>query len=53
MSEKTGRENRSEATKTAAADVAPVAQKQAAQRGTKPRKLTAWQRIGARLLGIR
>ena len=29
------------------------AAKQSPQRGTKPRKLTAWQRIGARILGIR
>jgi len=27
--------------------------KQSPQRGTKPRKLTAWQRIGSRILGIR
>lgn len=46
-------ENRSGATQTTAADIAPVAQKQSARRGAKPRKMTAWQRIGARLLGIR
>ncbi len=34
-------------------DVAPVAQKQATERGAKPRKLTAFQRIVARVLGIR
>jgi excisionase family DNA binding protein len=51
--EKQGRENAPQATQTAPDDVTPTAQKQAAQRGTKPRKLTAWQRIGARLLGIR
>jgi len=34
-------------------DQTPAPPKQGAHRGAKPRKLTAWQRIGARLLGIR
>ncbi len=51
--ENTTRYDAPQATQTAPGDVAPAAQKQAAQRGTKPRKLTAWQRIGARILGIR
>jgi excisionase family DNA binding protein len=51
--EKQGREDARQAPQSVSADVAPVAQKQAAQRGKKPQRLTAWQRIGARLLGIR
>jgi excisionase family DNA binding protein len=49
LAENIGRENAPQAPIIPAADVTPVAQKQSA----KPRKLTAWQRIGARILGIR
>ncbi len=51
--EKTSRYSAPQATQTAPGDVVPTAQKQAAQLRAKPRKLTAWQRIGARILGIR
>jgi excisionase family DNA binding protein len=51
--EKTTRYDAPQATQTAPGDVAPVAQKQSVQRGTKTRKLTAWQRVAARILGIR
>jgi hypothetical protein len=51
--ENIGRENALQAKIIAVGDVAPVAQKQSVSRGTKPRKLTAWQRIGGRILGIR
>jgi hypothetical protein len=51
--ENIGREDAPQATQTAPGDVAPVAQKQSVQRGAHRRKLTAWQRIGARILGIR
>jgi uncharacterized small protein (DUF1192 family) len=51
--EKTGREDAPQAPIITPGDVSPVAQKQAAQLRAKPRKLTAWQRIGGRILGIR
>jgi hypothetical protein len=51
--ENQGRENAPQAPIIRLGDVAAVAQKQAAQRGAQPRKLTTWQRIGARILGIR
>ncbi len=51
--ENISRENAPQAPIIRSGDVIPVAQKQAARRATKPRKLTAWQRIGARILGIR
>jgi hypothetical protein len=47
------RENAPQAPIIAPGDISPTAQKQGAQRGAKPRKLTAWQRIGGRILGIR
>jgi len=51
--EKTTRYDAPQATQTAPGDVTPTAQKQAAQRGEKRPKLTAWQRVAARILGIR
>ncbi len=51
--ENIGRENAPQPPIIPPGDVSPVAPKQAAQRGTKPRKLTAWQRVAARILGIR
>jgi excisionase family DNA binding protein len=51
--EKTTREDAPQATQTAPGDVAPTAQKQSAQRGTKPQRPKAWQRVAARILGIR
>ncbi len=53
LAEKTGREDAPQAPIIRSGDVAPAPQNQSAQRGAKPRKLTAWQRIGARILGIR
>ncbi len=53
LAEKQSREDAAQAPIIPPGDVAPVAQTQSAQRGKKPRKLTAWQRIGARILGIR
>ncbi len=51
--ENTTRYDAPQAKITAPGDVTPVAQKQAAQRGMRARKLTTWQRIGARILRIR
>jgi excisionase family DNA binding protein len=51
--EDTGRKDAAQAPQSAPTDRTPAAPKQSAQRRAKPRKLTAWQRIGARLLGIR
>jgi excisionase family DNA binding protein len=49
----TARENASESPIIPADEQSGLSAKQSAQRGVKPRKLTAWQRIGARILGIR
>lgn len=51
--ENIARENAPQAKIIPAADVAPVAPKQSATARAKPRKLTAWQRVAARILGIR
>jgi hypothetical protein len=47
-----GNEAAQGAQSTQAKETTPIA-KQSAQRGKKPQRLTAWQRIGARILGIR
>jgi excisionase family DNA binding protein len=51
--ENIGRENAPQAPIIPSGDKTTTATKQSPQRGAKPRKLTAWQRIGARILGIR
>jgi excisionase family DNA binding protein len=51
--EKQGRYDAPQAPVISSGDVSPTAQKQAAQRGAQPRELTAWQRVAARILGIR
>jgi excisionase family DNA binding protein len=51
--ENIGRENAPQAAITPPGDQTPAAQKQAAPRGTQRKTLTAWQRIAARILGIR
>jgi hypothetical protein len=47
------RENAPQAPVTTNASQADAAPKQSTQRGRKPREMTAWQRIAARVLGIR
>ncbi len=51
--EKQGRENAPQAPIIAPGDQTPAATKQSPQNGTQRKTLTAWQRIGARILGIR
>ncbi len=46
-------ENAPQEPQTAPNDQTHAAIKQSPQRGAKPRKLTAWQRVAARVLGIR
>jgi hypothetical protein len=51
--ENIGREDAPQAPIIRSGDVAPAPQKQGVQHGAKLRKLTTWQRVAARILGIR
>jgi excisionase family DNA binding protein len=51
--EKTSREDAPQAPQSATGEEIPTASTPVAQRGAKRRELTGWQRIGARILGIR
>ncbi len=53
LAENIGRENVPQAPIIPPGDQSGASAKQSVSRGTKPRQLTAWQRVAARILGIR